>query len=406
MMDTNKFEEQFKKWLSGIHSEIKFWDYFISGDYFRDKGRTKQAWEDYISSERKFTLDEEIPDEYRNREYNFVDIGCGAYSRCGIVSDKVNLKRTYVDPLAWIYNKLKNKYNTNNGINITTGFVEMLDEVLPENEFDMVHMSNSLDHCFNPIFALYQLIRTCKIGGKVILRHAENEAERGNYHGFHQWNLSLKNDEQSFVVWNKSHRYDICDLLAEYVDFELSADVCEAGGTWVYNKVVMIKKKNIELLDNPYKFTIQKSIYEFLLSTLSDEVFMGIGDNRDKKIQYCFNLLSNMSDDELARKLKVKNISSVTIYGMGRLGKLLKDKIDSSNVTIVHCIDRNDKIEGYETIRIEEYKYLSSESIIITTVEENDIVDIKTLLEGKGINQEKIFSIKDIFGDAKFGNGL
>lgn len=47
---------------------------------------------------------------------------------------------------------------------------------LTDGSFDVVHMSNALDHCFDPIFGLMQLISVCKIGGKVILRHNENEA--------------------------------------------------------------------------------------------------------------------------------------------------------------------------------------------------------------------------------------
>lgn len=402
-MKIEVFDKQYKKWLSGIYSEVLFWDGFISGEYFRKLGRSELMWNEYISPNRPFTLDEEIPDKFNGKDYKFIDIGCGAYSRCGLVSKKVNLNGVYVDPLAFVYNRLKNMYHTDNGISLTTGFVEMLDDVIQENEFDMVHMSNSLDHCYDPIFAIYQLIRICKIDGKIILRHAENEAERGNYNGLHQWNLSLENKEHSFVIWNKKCRYDICKLFAEYVDFELTAKECEQNGTWIYNKVVMTKKKNIKLPDNPYKTVMKNAIYKFFLSTLLDDVLMGVGNNKDKKLKYYFNVINNMSMDKIKEKLHLHDISSVTIYGMGKLGKLLKDKLDAACIPVIFCIDRNNCIDGYETINIDEYKN-QSEKIIITAVEESDVFDIKNNLSNKGI--DNFLTIADILGDAKIGKGI
>lgn len=119
--------------------------------------------------------------------------------------------------------------------------MELLDNKYGQNSFDMVHMSNSLDHCFDALNGIYQLIYICKIGGKIILRHTENEAERSEYEGFHQWNLSVHNEENSFIIWRGKRRIDIAKELGEYVDIYIYPDQKE--GEWQFNKVVMIKKK-------------------------------------------------------------------------------------------------------------------------------------------------------------------
>lgn len=62
-----------------------------------------------------------------------------------------------IDPLAEVYKLLKEKNNLDNDVLLQTGFVEALDSQYPENSFDMVHMSNSLDHSFDVIMGIYQL---------------------------------------------------------------------------------------------------------------------------------------------------------------------------------------------------------------------------------------------------------
>jgi len=53
---------------------------------------------------------------------------------------------------------LKKENHLENGINLESGFVELLDRKYPENSFDIVHMSNALDHSFNPVIEIAQLL--------------------------------------------------------------------------------------------------------------------------------------------------------------------------------------------------------------------------------------------------------
>jgi hypothetical protein len=204
------------------------------GIYFFD-------YQSRTESKRIFSLENDIPEEKIGKPYKFVDIGSGPFSNVGSITDKVYLDALYVDPLASVYNMVKNRYDLNDTMKLQTGFVELLIKNFEPNSFDMVHMSNALDHSFSPIDGIYQLLNICKIGGKVVLRHAENEAVNENYQGLHQWNLSLHNKEKSFIIWRDDERYDVCEIFSEYADIYLYPDEIEKEDRWIYNKVVLIK---------------------------------------------------------------------------------------------------------------------------------------------------------------------
>jgi len=99
------------------------------------------------------------------------------------------------------------------------------------SSFDIVHCSNSLDHSFDPVSAIRQMLAVTKVGGTVILGHYVNEAERENYQGLHQFNFHAR-DGHFFVA---SRTVEVC------VDDALGI-ACECAhsddGDWVQSKIV------------------------------------------------------------------------------------------------------------------------------------------------------------------------
>lgn len=181
----SRMDEQLDRWLNGIYNEIFFWkNYMETGG-----GRFKSGFADTIEKNKKFILEDDLSFFEGKDRVDFIDVGSGPFSRCGFVTEKIKLNCISVDPLADIYTILKRKNHLENGVKLESGFVELLDKKFPKNTFDFVHMSNALDHSFNPIVGISQLLNVCKIGGKVVLRHNQNEAETEQYDGFHQWNL-------------------------------------------------------------------------------------------------------------------------------------------------------------------------------------------------------------------------
>lgn len=105
---------------------------------------------------------------------------------------------------------------------------------------------------FDPLIGIYQMLRICKINGKVILRHHENEAVNERYEGFHKWNLSLKTEPGKFIIWNQDAKYDINELFKQYMTIVLESDIVEDISGWTYNKVIMTKVQDVEIPSNPY----------------------------------------------------------------------------------------------------------------------------------------------------------
>lgn len=245
-MDVNEYEAYVEEWFRGIDFEIRFWDKLMETG--GRCGGDPEVYKLRISPETKFSLESEIETDVTE----FCDVGSGPFSNCGVCTDKTDLKITAVDPLAKVYEALKKKHGVVSPINPVTGMVELLGNQLEKNRFDIVHMSNSLDHCFDPIEGIKQMLRICKVGGKIILRHNENEAEHAKYQGFHQWNIHVENGK--FYIWRKDIKIDVAEEIKEFAQIE-KAEMAEEvgyGSRWVHNKVVIRKIKDIDIENNEY----------------------------------------------------------------------------------------------------------------------------------------------------------
>lgn len=91
-----------------------------------------------------------------------------------------------------------------------------------DNMFDIVHCVNALDHTSDPRAALREMIRVCRPGGWIYLRHIQNEADRQSYKGMHQWNIEKKGDDCQF--WNKSDRFLLSEVDVRFVTEMRSGD--------------------------------------------------------------------------------------------------------------------------------------------------------------------------------------
>ncbi len=239
MMD---YSQYLKKWKEGIRHEADFWD-----ELFATKGvcgGNPDVFQYRLNSNCPFQLLEDL--EFENSK--IIDVGSGPYSRLGFVVNNKKLDITLVDPLAVIYRELGQKYNLKFPIVVKTGMVELLHILYDENSFDLVHMSNSLDHCFDPIRGIIELIFICKVGGKVILRHTKDVAELEKYKGFHQWNLNIENGE--FVIWRPNQeKIIVSEIIKEFAEIEYAKECRESlfGDEWIYNKVVIRKSTKFEI---------------------------------------------------------------------------------------------------------------------------------------------------------------
>jgi SAM-dependent methyltransferase len=247
-------------WLNGIKSELEFWNNVIE-----TKGSEWNInWTDLISDERKFKLEKYIDRD----EITFIDVGSGPFSSTGKYAQKTNLVFYAVDPLAYIYKTLKLKNKIITGITPEYCMVERLVEKYGTNKFDIVHMRNSLDHSFNPVVGIIQMLGICKLGGKIILQHAKNEAEREDYQGFHQWNLCVENNE--FFIWRKEIRYNISKMFKKATDINIE----KTNEDWV--GVIITKKAGVEVdyeLQTKIINILDEKVFEKLSNVIVNNFF-------------------------------------------------------------------------------------------------------------------------------------
>lgn len=81
-----------------------------------------------------------------------------------------------------------------------------------DNSFDIVHCVNALDHTLDVKQALREMLRVCKPGGWIYLRHYPNQ--RTQLRGMHAWDINEVSGEA--VVSNKKENF----LLSEFGDFK------------------------------------------------------------------------------------------------------------------------------------------------------------------------------------------
>jgi SAM-dependent methyltransferase len=142
---------------------------------------------------------------------SILDVGAGPMTQLGKRWEGRTVKITAVDPLADEYNRLLDEFGVTPLVRTQPGEVERLTDLFPTNHFDLVHMHNALDHSYDPLTGIRQMLEVVKPGGYVLLEHFFNEAKHASYQGLHQWNLCA--DDDHFVIWNRETRYSVNNVL-------------------------------------------------------------------------------------------------------------------------------------------------------------------------------------------------
>ncbi|MCP8894346.1 class I SAM-dependent methyltransferase [Shinella daejeonensis] len=210
---------QIAAWFSGIHHEIDFWNRYIA-----DRGG---KW--------RSEFDARLDSRAENPEWvmkflglsnaanmRVLDVGSGPLTSLFPNFRGARMRVTAVDPLAPLYNAALDR----NGITPVTrteqGFAEDLTAVFDSDTFDAVHCRNALDHSFDPMRGIWQMLGVLKTGSNIFLSHFRNEAEEANYAGFHQWNFD--EIDGRFVIWNRQNRIDVANALSEHADVLVGAN--------------------------------------------------------------------------------------------------------------------------------------------------------------------------------------
>lgn len=240
---------QLTAWLDGIDYEINFW-----GEWMRSKGG---QWASDFTSR----LDPDKPVDPALFEgmdtsgpQKVLDVGAGPATFFGYKLNGRPIELSACDPLAPQYAKMAEENGVTWPVATVSGFAEDLSAFYPRGTFDMVVCRNALDHSFDPVRGIEEMLLVLKAGGRVNLIHYTNEAEEGDYVGFHQWNFDVVDGRP--IVWNKTHHVDLIERFGNCADV-----TCSKQERWV--RFRFDKKSEPKLPEN----RAQLRIAELLLAT-------------------------------------------------------------------------------------------------------------------------------------------
>lgn len=207
------------KWQQGLPHETAFWLRQIEGGDSRWPGEIEKRVQDRDLQEG-FCAAIDAPE---GAEVHILDVGSGPVSVLGTLWPGRSVVIHPTDPLADEYNAMLDRAGLKPRFRPIRCDAESLADLFGANRFDMVFCHNALDHCYNPVGAIEQMLAVVKPGMTVRLEHVQNEGVREHYVGLHQWNLAAEppgtpSDERpatsdahgpNFVIWNPTSRVDV-----------------------------------------------------------------------------------------------------------------------------------------------------------------------------------------------------
>ena len=205
---------QKKLWDEGVNAEMDFWD-----DWFKTKGSDWPEEYNFRTTPDSYLQDHLV--RYLPSDKSMIDIldvGAGPLSILGkkIRNDNRQLRITCSDPLADKYMTLLRKHNIVTSVLNVKANAEQLSDHFAENYFDFIYMRNALDHSFDPLISVGEMIKVLNKNRFIVLEHETNEAENEKYEGLHQWNIII--EQGQFIIWNKSIQYNVSKHYKDQAD--------------------------------------------------------------------------------------------------------------------------------------------------------------------------------------------
>jgi SAM-dependent methyltransferase len=185
-------------WTKGLSTELQFWEWAL-----KDGGRNWEQNEWRNATNPNFELQDELKQLIPappGAVVRILDVGSGPLTRVGKCWPERTVQIVPADPLAEEYAALLARVSIRPLVPATFAHGEKLAERFAANSFDLAYASNSLDHSYNPVAVIEQMLAVVKPLHYVYLWHVANEGVREGYGGLHQWNFDIRRGE--FVVDN------------------------------------------------------------------------------------------------------------------------------------------------------------------------------------------------------------
>ena len=189
-----------EKWQSNLPSEVDFWRQMIDGTF------PNPEW---VAGLRiRIAGEHEFP--WHLRQYvtggaaRIVDVGAGPATTLGPNGAPCPVEIIPIDPLADTYGELLRQAGMKCWNPTRLGEGERLSE-LGLGIFDLVYSRNALDHAYDPLLVIREMVAACKPGGTAYFEGSVNESVKQHADGLHQWNF-MPLDTGDLVIWQPDNK--------------------------------------------------------------------------------------------------------------------------------------------------------------------------------------------------------
>lgn len=204
-------------WESGIQSEVDFWRSVLSGsipeyDAYRAETLARldpaRQLEDYVAAL--------CPSDVAAKEFRILDVAAGPVSSVGWRIGGEAVQLVPIDALAPQYRAILAEFDITPPVWTEHCDGEEMASKFAPGSFDVVHIRNALDHCYEPVSVIRNAFTVLKPGGALCICGHTDEAEYGKYDGLHQWNVRVESDDM--IIWRPGERYEVGRIFATQIN--------------------------------------------------------------------------------------------------------------------------------------------------------------------------------------------
>ncbi|NBG88392.1 methyltransferase domain-containing protein [Isachenkonia alkalipeptolytica] len=182
-----------------------------SVDFF-EKKLHKGSMDKRLNSKAKLRKDVRgyLPKD--QKELKLLDVGAGPITRLGYNWEDRIIHIEAVDVNGDLYQKLFKKHNITPPVITKNSEAEKIHELYEGETFDFAFSRNALDHCYDPIKGIKNMVDLIKPQRYAVLLHRRNEGLSQGYRGAHLWNFDVEQDQ--VIVYNPSKKYKLREELS------------------------------------------------------------------------------------------------------------------------------------------------------------------------------------------------
>ncbi|GEM_PF-3505572 len=210
----NFFKKFFMKitWNKSITSELIFWEQWMCTSGLQ----WKEGFQDRIDphSSLQSPLCDYVPLCGKNAK--ILDVGAGPLTFINKNLPEYPFQIFPVDALARYYDVLLRKYGIEPLVRTEYCHGEFLYKKFEANYFDIVYSRNALDHTYDPLRCIKNMILVTKKNGFVVIEVFENEGTVENWTGLHQWNFYTKNIFEKTTLFIEDKNGKTLDVIKEF----------------------------------------------------------------------------------------------------------------------------------------------------------------------------------------------